>query len=890
MPTLLATLDNDLPLLRLILVSGEACPQNLVERWYSEDRTFLNVYGPTEATVTATWTLLAPDKPVTIGVPLPTYRLLILAPEASRLVEKGCIGEICIAGIGLAVGYVNRPDLTEKAFIPDFLGLPDNPTARIYRTGDLGRITENGEIEYLGRLDAQVKIRGYRIELAEIESVIMRVPGIAQAVVNTFQPEPGMVELVAYYTLRQDVAHLDRETIVEAIRGDLPAYMLPAFFERMDALPMLPSDKVDRKSLPPPSGPRHSARKARHIAPENDTEQEIAQVLMGLLKIEQVSMDDHFFNDLGANSLLMARFCAQIRERLNYSDVSMREVYLHPTPGDFASFLTTQAPRKSPAARTEPVHVASDAEYWLCGGLQTIFFVLYSTAITAGIVEGYAWISEASAIGDTYLRSLAFSSALFLTLTALPIAMKWLVIGRWTEERIPVWSLRYFRFWLVRRMIQANPMIMFIGSPLYNVYLRLLGAKIGRNVVIFSSIVPACPDLLSIGDGTIIRKDSNLVGYRARSGFIETGKVTIGRDAFVGEATILDIGTSIGDGAQLGHTSSLHQGQAIPAGKRYHGSPARETTDNYLTVEPKPCGFIRRAAYSAGQLAVLALTLPLPIVIFDFLLVSLGFGTGAEVASYTNTSIYNPGFQLNLARGFGGRVLGLIAIGLLSITTIPRFLNLFMKEGRTYPLYGFHFLVYQAISSRSNSYFLNLLFGDSSYIIYYLRAIGFKISLKDQTGSNFGVSQKHDTPFLCEIGKGTLISDGLSLINADVSNSSFRLRKVSIGANSFIGNNVFYSAESQGGRKLPAGYQGDGSDRWAGVEECRSAGISPFRNPKISGPRQATGALQGWSDLQGQAVQEEHLEHHHDDPFPGLPMVLRASDHSVERDRDKPVP
>src|SRR3954452_13414511 len=357
-PTLLATLDNDLPLLRFILVSGEACPQNLVERWYSESRTFLNVYGPTEATVTATWTLLAPDKPVTIGVPLPTYRLLILAPEAPRLVEKGCIGEICIAGIGLAVGYVNRPDLTEKAFIPDFLGLPDNPTARIYRTGDLGRITENGEIEYLGRLDAQVKIRGYRIELAEIESVIMRVPGIAQAVVNTFQPEPGLVELVAYYTLRHDAGDLDRATIVAAIRADLPAYMLPAFFERMDALPMLPCDKVDRKRLPPPSGPRHSVRKADCIPPANDTEAEIARTLMDLLKLEQVSMDDNFFNDLGANSLLMARFCARIREKLNYSDVSMREVYLHPTPRDFASFLTSQARRKTPAALPEPVHVA----------------------------------------------------------------------------------------------------------------------------------------------------------------------------------------------------------------------------------------------------------------------------------------------------------------------------------------------------------------------------------------------------------------------------------------------------------------------------------------------------------------------------------------------------
>ena len=126
-------------------------------------------------------------------------------------------------------------------------------------------------------------------------------------------------------------------------------------------------------------------------------------------------------------------------------------------------------------------------------------------------------------------------------------------------------------------------------------------------------------------------------------------------------------------------------------------------------------------------------------MIFDLLLVWLGFGTGAEVASHVSVSFIDPGFHLNLLAVSSGFYFGLLAIGLLSIVTIPRLLNLFMKEGRTYPLYGFHFLVHQAISSRSNSYFFNLLFGDSSYIIYYLRAIGFKISLKDQTGSNFGV-------------------------------------------------------------------------------------------------------------------------------------------------------
>jgi non-ribosomal peptide synthetase-like protein len=815
-PTLLATLEDDVPDLRFLLVSGEACPHNLTERWYRPGRTFLNVYGPTEATVTATWAILDPHKRVTIGVPLPTYMIVILEPGEARLVKKGGTGEICIAGVGVAWGYINRPDLTEKAFIPDCLGLENNPSGRIYRTGDLGRITQDGEIEYLGRIDAQVKIRGYRIELAEIESVIMRVPGIAQAVVSTFEPTPGMVELVAYYTLCQDAAHPgpdmpnqdvpNQDKIVETIRDRLPAYMLPAFFERLDALPMLPCDKVDRKKLPAPTGSRYLARKSDYAPPTTDTEREIGQILADLLKIDQVSMDDHFFEDLGANSLLMARFCAQVRERLDFSDVSMREVYLHPTARDFSSLLATKARRQSPAVRNEPVHIATYMEYCLCGFLQLICFALYSTAMIAGFAHGYNWVSQASNVSSIYLRSLIFTAAVFAVLTAVPIALKWLLVGRWREELIPIWSLGYFRFWIVKQLIQANPMVMFIGSPLYNVYLRMLGAKIGRNVVIFSRVVPACPDLLSIGDGTILRKDSVLAVYRARSGFIETGRISIGRNAFIGEATVLEIGTSLGHGAQLGHSSSLHKGQSIPDYKRYHGSPAQETEDNYNTVEPRQCGTVRRVAFCVAQLAVLfGLTLPLPIFAADIMLSWLGFETSENVSAHVSMKFNDLSFQLNLLASSLGLFFGMIVIGLLNIVVVPRLINLFMKEGKTYVLYGLHFLLAQSISGRSNSYFYNLIFGDSSYIIYYLRAIGYKISLKDQTGSNFGVEQKHDTPFLCEIGKGTLISDGLSMINADISSSSFRLRKVSIPANSFLGNNIFYPADGKVGENCLLG-------------------------------------------------------------------------------------
>ena len=213
---------------------------------------------------------------MTIGVPLPTYSVVILDPDdAHRALPPGEIGEIGIAGIGLARGYVNRDDLTEKAFIPDFLGLPANPSGRIYRTGDLGRINDDGEIEYHGRIDLQVKIRGYRIELTEIESVLLQVPGIAAAVVDTYEPVPGTVELVGYYSLRTDTAPLDPETIYALAARPAAAVhgaRLPGAPRRhpdddqRQGRPQEPAAAVGTARLPGPHGStsRRSGRPRRH--------------------------------------------------------------------------------------------------------------------------------------------------------------------------------------------------------------------------------------------------------------------------------------------------------------------------------------------------------------------------------------------------------------------------------------------------------------------------------------------------------------------------------------------------------------------------------------------------------------------------------------------------
>ncbi|MEE3069823.1 MAG: amino acid adenylation domain-containing protein, partial [Pseudomonadota bacterium] len=250
-PTLLATVEPTLPDLRLIIVSGEACPADLAARWHQRGRVILNAYGPTETTVTATIARLMPDTPITIGAPLPTYSVAILKPDTAEVLPQGEVGEIAIAGIGVSRGYIGRDDLTAAVFIKDIFGMPENASGRVYRSGDLGRIDDQGRIVYMGRIDTQVKIRGYRIELDEIETVMLQVAGVRQAVVTTYTPEGQETELAAYFT-----GTITAEKLAGELRRKLPPFMVPAFFEKLDVIPMLPSDKADRKALPAPSGRR----------------------------------------------------------------------------------------------------------------------------------------------------------------------------------------------------------------------------------------------------------------------------------------------------------------------------------------------------------------------------------------------------------------------------------------------------------------------------------------------------------------------------------------------------------------------------------------------------------------------------------------------------------
>jgi non-ribosomal peptide synthetase-like protein len=813
-PTLLATLEEDLPELRFLLVSGESCPRDLIARWHRPGRRFLNVYGPTEATVTATWTVVHPGRPVTIGVPLPTYSVVILDPEKDVALAPGSMGEIGIAGIGLAYGYLNRPDLTERAFRPDFLGIRGNPPGRIYRTGDLGRVNRQGEIEHHGRIDTQVKIRGYRIELTEIESVLLRVPGIAQAVVNTHRPDPDVVELVAYYSPQKNSPPVDPGRVYETLRERLPAYMVPAYLEKLPAIPMMPSGKADRKRLPPPGGPRLQAARGALVAPANDTESALAAVLASVLSVDRVSVDSHFFDELGASSLLMARYNAALRERTALPSVSMKDIYLYPTVRKLAASLDPAiSPRPYGATRPDPVlrdnpyqlppqpasQPSGTPHYFLCGVLQ----LLTAAASIAGgallLDAGSSWALGARGVLDTYTRLVAFGSGTLLGLGVLPIVVKWLLIGRWKPRSVRAWSLGYFRFWLVKTVVVANPMAhLFVGTPLYTLYLRALGARIGRGATILTQHIPVCTDLLFIGAGSLITKDTYISCYRARAGLIETGYVTLGAGSFIGEHSVIDINAGLGERAQLGHASALLSGQVVPPAEIWHGSPAERAPDGtvYQVVPPARCGALRRAGSCVARLLLmLAVAGPVEAAVASLLVThSRALSSLLGSPRVTSWAYYREALIAGAAVVFGLTLAGLIIVG-----PAGRLLSRLLKPGRVYPLYGFRHSVLRTVSRMSNIKFLNALLGDSSAIAGYLSYLGYRLKPVHQTGSNFGMEVKHDVPTLNAIGTGTLVSDGLSMINAEFSATSFRVAPVVIGKNNFLGNGIAYPPGGQTG-------------------------------------------------------------------------------------------
>lgn len=326
-PALLPLLDPEgFPSLRLISVGGEKFAGELVDRWATSSRRFMNGYGPTETTVAVTlfeckgqWKKNPP-----IGRPIPNANAYVLN-HALQPMPIEVPGELCIGGICIAEGYLGLEELTAERFVKN--PFDNDPSSLIYRTGDLARWLPDGNLEILGRVDRQLKLRGFRIELEEIESILVKLPFINQATVEPYQDELGNNQLVAYIVADYQQT-ISTTQLREHLSQFLPSYMIPAKYMTLDALPVTLNGKIDRKALPKPDA---SALQSDHlVAPRNELELRIAEeVFQPILGLRHIGVTDNFF-DMGGNSLQATSVVSKLRELFTI-EVNLIDFFQSPT-------------------------------------------------------------------------------------------------------------------------------------------------------------------------------------------------------------------------------------------------------------------------------------------------------------------------------------------------------------------------------------------------------------------------------------------------------------------------------------------------------------------------------------------------------------------------------
>jgi acyl-CoA synthetase (AMP-forming)/AMP-acid ligase II/acyl carrier protein len=314
-----------------LVIAGDACPPDLARHW-ARRHTLFNAYGPSEASVCASIHRVADDDEgrLPIGKPMANVQVHLL-DAALQLVPQGAIGEICIGGTGVARGYLDRPALNAERFIAD--PFTSGGTARLYRSGDLGRWREDGQLEFLGRRDGQVKLRGFRIELGEIENQLLACPGVREAVAVVREDVPGDKRLVAYYCAHGDAAPTPAE-LRARLAAVVPEYMVPSALVVLPELPLTANGKVDRKRLPAPGG---ADAGREYVAPSGPIEQQLAGLWRELLGVPRVGRADNFF-ELGGHSLLAVQLIARIQDESGV-ELTLSRVFQAPTLAAMAELL-----------------------------------------------------------------------------------------------------------------------------------------------------------------------------------------------------------------------------------------------------------------------------------------------------------------------------------------------------------------------------------------------------------------------------------------------------------------------------------------------------------------------------------------------------------------------
>lgn len=795
-PTLLRAMDvrsprAELPDLRLCYVGGEALPQDLADLWGAE-LWLENGYGPTECTVTVTRGRVHPCRPVTIGQPVPPHVAWILG-EDGRPAPDGAAGELCIAGPGLARGYLGLPELTEQRFPT----LPE--IGRVYRTGDLVTRGPDGELSYHGRIDAQVKVRGYRIELEAIESALARCEGVRE-VACTAQDEGGEKALAAHVVAADPSRPPDVDALAAAVRASLPDYMTPRRFAFAATLPRTVGGKIDRRRLPfiaPPAGVGGPAWEPATAA-ERLLRDEFAAVLR--VAPAAIAADADFF-DLGGDSLRAALLVSRLRRSPGGAATAVRDVYMFRTPAAIARRLQAESSVDDDAAETSPLPPLPPTP-WLATFVQTAF-----VALVVGGASGIAWVGGFVALPwlaaeftllqllfvGPWLGAIAYA-AYAVVAVALAIGAKELLIGRYVPQRVPAWSSFHVRHWIVVRLVRLVPWTLLEDTEAKVAALRALGARIGRRVHLHRGVdvLSGGWDLIEIGDDATLQREAELGACQLEDGQLVVGAVRIGRGATMATRAGVGPDASVGDGAFVGPLSFVPSGAHVPAGEAWQGVPARR-----VGAAPEPARIdVESAPLPPWPYAILRVCgrlfwAPLVALPFTGLVYAGALALGVDAAALADwLSGEGPSSQpawvaLTIVLALVGAPVGLVAqaLALRFSPPIPA-----GTHGRWTWLHLQAQVRMDAVEA-AGQWLAGALFWPM-----WLRLAGMRIGRDTEISTIVDVLPEH-----VALGGGSFLADGIYLGVPRIHGGAVTIAPTALGARNFVGNHVVVDA----GQALP---------------------------------------------------------------------------------------
>jgi non-ribosomal peptide synthetase-like protein len=844
-PTLLRAMDvcdprRELPDLRLCYVGGEALPQDLADLWGAA-LWLENGYGPTECSVTVVRGRVSPGVPVTIGTPVPGNTAWILDEHLSP-VSDGTAGELCIAGVALARGYLGAEELTAARF-------PTWPqVGRVYRTGDLAVRRADGCLECLGRIDAQVKLRGYRIELEAIEAVLARCAGVRE--VACCVQGDGAARLLAAHIVATDPAAPPRlADIRAAVQAVLPTYSVPARLGFASELPRSLAGKLDRKRLPVLGGVFNGVldgvrdgvfdgvanavpATAPDIDPPRDAQEQRVRAAFAAVLAQpeaQIGREADFFA-LGGDSLRAAMLVSRLRRQADGAPVAVRDVYARPTVAGIAAALgRTHGPaRVAPRATAErgsPRLATAVQVAWLLGLLLGVSAVGYLLAfrflpwllvnfdLTTALLLG-PWLGSAAIA--------VYAVAMFV----VTLATKRLLIGQYVPGRSPVWGNLFVRHWIVVRTAKLVPWSLVQGTELHSWALRALGARIGRRVHIHRDVdlLDGGWDLLELGDDVTLLREVDLGLSQLDAGELVFGRVTVHAGATLATRAGTGADVVIGACAHIGALAYVADGARVPPGEAWTGVPAQVVG----RAPPAPrldhrARELRPWPYATLLLAARLLLAPLgalPFVLVVGLATRLVGADGPALARWLCAD--GPGSQLGWV--LGAMLLAVIALPIalfgqaLALRWLPT-----VPPGTHSRWSALHLrlALRTELVSAAGTWLSGTLFWP-----WWLRLAGMRIGRDCEVSTILDVLPEHTA-----LGPGSFLADGIYLGVPLQHQGRVRVQPMSLGARTFLGNHVVID----GGQHLP-------DDLLLGVNTIAdhtkmAAGSAWFGQPAFALPR-----------------------------------------------------